>query len=109
MASRLIPLNKMPGLRPIGVGEVLRRIIGKIVMSTLKSDVVKSCANSQMCGHKSGSEAAIHTMKMMYERDDSDAVLLVDAENAFNSLNRKVFTTLAVSYTHLTLPTIYSV
>ena len=90
MASRLIPLNKKPGLRPIGVGEVLRRIIGKIVMSTLKSDVVKSCANSQMCGHKSGSEAAIHAMKMMYERDDSDAVLLVDAENAFNSLNRKV-------------------
>ena len=91
MASRLIPLNKMPGLRPIGVGEVLRRIIGKVVMSTLKTDVVESCANSQMCGHKSGSEAAIHAMKVMYENNDTDAVLLVDAENAFNSLNRKAF------------------
>ena len=91
MASRLIPLNKMPGLRPIGVGEVLRRIIGKVVMSTLKPDVVKACANSQMCGHKSGSEAAIHAMKAMYENNDTDAVLLVDAENAFNSLNRKAF------------------
>ena len=31
VACRLIPLNKYPGLRPIGVGEVLRRISGKVV------------------------------------------------------------------------------
>ena len=32
MASRLVSLDKRPGLRPIGVGEVLRRIAGKIVI-----------------------------------------------------------------------------
>ena len=89
MASRLIPLNKMPGLRQIGVGEVLRRVTRKVAMSVLKPDVVKACAKPQMCGHKSGSEAAIHAMKRMYKNDNTDAVLLVDAENAFNSLNRK--------------------
>ena len=31
VACRLIPLNKNPGVRPIGVGEVLRRIIGKAI------------------------------------------------------------------------------
>ena len=29
LACRLIPLNKNQGLRPIGVGEILRRIAGK--------------------------------------------------------------------------------
>lgn len=78
MASRPIPLNKMPGLQPIGVREVLQRIIGKLVMSTLKLYVVKACTNSQMCGHKSGSKIATRAMKRMLENNGTDAVL--DAE-----------------------------
>ena len=39
---------------------------------------------------KGGTEAAIHAMKDLYERECTDAVILVDAENAPNKLNRKV-------------------
>ena len=35
-ACRLIPLDKKSGLRPIGVGEVLRRITGKVIMMIFK-------------------------------------------------------------------------
>jgi len=42
LACRLIPLDKNPGLRQIGVGEVLRRIIGKAVMVVPRNHVKKS-------------------------------------------------------------------
>ena len=39
LACRLIPLDNNPGVRPIGVCEVLRRIIGKAAMIVVKVDV----------------------------------------------------------------------
>ena len=90
VASRLIPLDKGEGaVRPIGVGEVIRRICGKCVMNIAKRDVVEASGSLQLCaGQKSGSEAAIHAMHRIFEADAPDAVLLVDASNAFNALNR---------------------
>ena len=49
VACRLVPLDKQPGLRPIGVGEVLRRICGKVVMSVVKEDIIQSSCKAQMC------------------------------------------------------------
>ena len=91
LACTLIPLDKNPGVRPIGIGEVLRRIIGKTVVSHLRSDIIRSTGNLQLCtGQQSGCEAAVHSMREAFESDDTEAVLLVDASNAFNSINRKV-------------------
>ena len=92
VASRLIPLDKGEGaVRLIGVGEVIRRIIGKCVMSVSKGDLVEASGSLQLCaGQKSGSEAAIHAMHAIFEADDMDAVLLIDASNAFNALNRAI-------------------
>ena len=92
LASRLIPLNKNPGLRPIGVGEVLRRIIGKMVAKVVMEDVTKSVGSLQVCaGHEAGSEAAIHAIRNIFSQDETEAVLLIDAANAFNSINREAF------------------
>ena len=90
LANRLIPLDKGEGtVRPIGVGEVIRRVMGKCVMQVTKPDVIDASGSLQMCaGQKSGSEAAIHAMRNIFDADTTDAVLLVDASNAFNSLNR---------------------
>ena len=53
----LVPLDKNPGLRPIGVGEVLRRIVGKVIVSTLRDDIITSVGPLQVCaGQESGCE-----------------------------------------------------
>ena len=92
LACRLIPLDKNPGLRPIGVGEVLRRIAGKAVVALVRNDIISSVGSLQVCaGHEAGCEAAIHAMHSIFQEQSTEAVLLVDASNAFNSVNRSVF------------------
>ena len=51
------PPDKNPGLRPIGVGEVLRRIAGKVIVSHLKEDAIQSVGSLQVCaGQYAGCE-----------------------------------------------------
>ena len=89
-ACRLIALDKNPGCRPVGIGEVLRRIIGKAIMEVTKDDIREAVGNLQVCaGQRAGCEAAIHAMREIYENTECEAVMLVDATNAFNTLNRK--------------------
>ena len=95
-ACRLLSLNKSPGeeeiqIRPIGVGEVLRRIIGKTISWALNEEIQEAGGALQVStGLKGGAEAAIHGMKNIFELECTEAVILVDAENAFNKLNRQV-------------------
>ena len=75
-------------MRPIGVGEVPRRIIAKAVISLFRSDIQDAAGPLQVCaGQEGGCEAAIHAMRQFFsEDDDVHGVLLVDASNAFNSI-----------------------
>ena len=91
VAGRLIALDKNPGVRPIGVGEVVRRIISRVILSVVKLDILEAAGYSQLCaGQDAGNEAAVHAMRAIYDDPSTEAVLLVDASNAFNNLNRQV-------------------
>ena len=91
LASRLIPLDKRPGVRPIGIGEVLRRIITKTVTRTIKEHIKEASGSLQTCsGIESGIEAAVHSMAENFANKNSQGLLLVDASNAFNSLHREL-------------------
>ena len=82
-------MDKKLDLRPIGVGEVLRRIAGKVVMKIVQDNVKIAGGGLQIYGgHESGAEAAIHAMRNIFESNDTEAVILVESENAFNSINR---------------------
>ena len=45
IASRMIPLDKQPGVRPIGISEIVRRIISKAILSVTKSDIQSAVAH----------------------------------------------------------------
>ena len=92
MSCRLVPLKKQDdSVRPVGIGETLRRIISKAVVTLLKPDILEATGCLQTCaGLEGGIEAAVHAMRHIFESDNCEAVILIDAENAFNRLNRKV-------------------
>ena len=59
-----LPLNKCPGVRPVGVGEVVRRIVGKAVMKIFKCHFMDAIDSIQLCaGQDAGCEVAVHAME----------------------------------------------
>ena len=91
VAGRLIALDKNPGIRPIGISEVSRRIIGKAILRILRIDIQEAAGSLQLCaGQSAGCETAIHATSLMFSHPGSKGLLLVDATNAFNSLNRRL-------------------
>jgi hypothetical protein len=78
------------GIRPLGIGEVLRRLICKAILAVTKGDLQDACSPRQLaCGLPGGCEAAAHTLQTLWEGDSTQVVILGDAGNAFNRLNRK--------------------
>ena len=65
VASRLIALDKSPGVRPIRVGEVIRRIISKAVLAIVKFHILEAVGSLQLCA--GGNEAVIHAMREVFD------------------------------------------
>ena len=69
LACILIPLDKQPGVRPVGIVEVLRHTVGKVIMRSLKRDVLKAPGTFQLCaGQDPGSEAVIYVVYEIFNK-----------------------------------------
>jgi len=91
-SSRLIPLDKDPGVRPVGIGEVVRRIVGKAALRVITPDLKRVAGKDQLCvGQRAGIESAIHELRTSFNSSNEQCLLQIDADNAFNTLNRSLF------------------
>ena len=63
MACCLVALDKQPGVRPVGIGEMLRRALAKLVMREAEDQEKTACGNLQLCvGLEAGIEGATHAV-----------------------------------------------
>ena len=63
--------------------------MAKCIIQITKPDILDVTGSLQVsAGQKSRSEAAIHGMNSIFSADETDAVLLIDATKAFDTLNR---------------------
>ena len=59
-------------------------------MKVVKEDIKKAAGYLQLwASQEAECEAAIHAMHRIFEFNETEAILMVDAENAFNSIKRK--------------------
>ena len=69
MACRLVALDKGPGVRHIGICEVIRRIVGKAALQVISPHVQQAAGTVQLCAGQQpmGIEAAIHAMQNIHD------------------------------------------
>ena len=90
----LLPYRKKDGgLRPIAVGEVLRRLRSKCVARAVLSDALQLLSPLKVwVGLPSGCDAILHSVTSIQGdssiSSDHKLTLLVDFSNAFNSIDR---------------------
>jgi len=118
MACRLVALDKQPGVRPIGIGSIFRRLMAKSLIKVIGPQATAACGNFNLCaGLPSGIEGAVHAVRSstvppppgeapvppLPAADTAPVprptvptgpviptgVLLVDAKNGFNEISRK--------------------
>jgi hypothetical protein len=94
-SAALVPLLKKDGvsIRPVAVGEVLRRLISKCCVKAVTSKAIAHLKPLQLgVGIPNGAEAILHGLnRLIRDRDPPwDSVMaLVDFRNAFNMVDRQ--------------------
>ena len=73
MANRLIALDKCPGVRPVGVGEIWRCIFAKCVIIIAGGEAEEECGDEQLCaGLEAGIEGGIHAARQAWADAEED-------------------------------------
>ncbi len=102
-SAPLTPLKKKDGsIRPVAVGEVLRRIVSKLAMKHVCVEASELLQPLQMAiGVRHGTEAILHSLNRAIRAENLSpysVLALVDFDNAFNAVSCKAFMEAGVKY-----------
>ena len=87
LSSRIIALDKNPGIRPISIGNLFVKLVSKIGCSMMSQEFENHFGDLQFgIGQSAGCEKIIHHIRRHYNQDKT--ILTLDFKNAFNSVFR---------------------
>ena len=73
MSSRLIALDKQPGIRPVVVGETWRRLMAKCLIRVTGQEEKSACETDQLDGGmEAGIEGGIHAMRFLWKEHSQE-------------------------------------
>ena len=90
-AAGLVPVGKpCGGLRPIAVGDVFRRLAGKLLMESVVAKTAEYLRPGQIGVQvPNAAETAARKVRLWTQEAKSDEVLQVDMRNTFGSVDRR--------------------
>ena len=73
-------LDKNTGVRPVGIGEAIRRLMAKLVHTLTTTQAMKVCGTNNLCGRlKAGIKGAIHASKRAFGKETPPNAVLSDS------------------------------
>ena len=85
-----LPVDEVPDVRPIGIGNSLRRLISRCIFEPYIYSFCEATKPTQYCvGEKGGITQCIFGMTSLLEANDDFVALSLDVENAYNETSRK--------------------
>jgi hypothetical protein len=89
-ATKLVLIAKKPsGVRPIAVGETLRRIAGGFIVKWCKNSIIAELGPHQFAMRSNGTNALAFAARNTRLGHPDWVMICPDAKNAFNSQNRR--------------------
>ena len=68
----------------------MRRIVSKAILGVIGNEIMEVAGTTQLCaGVEAGCEIEVHSMRAIFRNPNTEAILFVDASNAFYLLNRQ--------------------
>ena len=91
MACRLVALYKAPGFFPVGIGEIIRRLLTNCVLLVTGAVQTEACGNLNLCARLVvGIEGAVHATLAKYNKAPrppvADQALLAGGSHRYNGI-----------------------